>query len=1126
MLHIFKKTIAAVKSVIAKPGFAKQRSVKRGPSRLSKLMCSVFVVASVAGIGMEAQATSFTETVPNGNGPIPNTYPPVGGTMFVLIGANGTIYYQFVNPSTQFIGFQNSGTPTAYQGNPFQLGPTQNLNCGTVSCTDYFGGSIVEGYARLTARDGDACPGEFDHNNVFFEVNGIQVGSFTGPNTERTNPTGTTSLGFEPCFRNQGSTETSTAWFDLTPVPGILNNILTTGGTTPYVRDTDPNDNYWYFTDGDDATGSPEVAPGVDIEKTADRSDYTAVGDVINYSFLVTNIGSVTLNNIVVTDTFITGTMNCPKTTLVSGEAMTCTASHTVSQSNIDLDTVFVNTAEVTANPTEGQLGAVSGTLTIPGPAADNSITITKVASKDTDVEAGDVITYTYTVQNTGNITLDDVNITDVHGGSGTLSAVTPVSVDDLGPTQTQVFTSTYTVTQADIDAGGTIDNTATANSTPKRGTITAPTADESISLTAPQPEALFSKIASPDADLAEGDTVTYTYTVENTGNVTLNNVSVTDSHGGSGALSAITPAAASIAPGASQIFTATYVITQADFDAGTDIANTATASFTPAQGTLADKTADETVALTAASPSSTLAKTASDTTDVQVGDVITYTYVFENTGDTSLTDISITDVHSGTGTLGPITPATVATLAPGASATFTADYTVTQADIDAGAAIGNTATGNATAPSGTYVPPTDTETVTPEGPAPASTIAKTASNDTDVAVGDVITYTYVVENTGNTNLTNVTVSDVHGGTGTLGAITPAAVAVLAPGASATFTADYTVTQEDIDSGATISNTATANATAPNGTYTAPEVTETVEPAAPAPAADFTKTASETTDVQAGDVITYTYVVTNTGNVSLNDVSVTDAHSGTGTLSAFSPATVATLAVGDSATFTATYTITQADIDAGTDITNTATVNATPAGGTLPPTTADETVTPETPAPAMTLAKTASETSDAAVGDVITYTYEVVNTGNVSMTDVSITDVHSGSGTLSAFTPATVASLAIGDTATFTATYTVTQADIDSGAAITNTATANATPPSGTYTPATDTETVAPAAPAPAMTLAKSASETTDVQVGDVITYTYVVANTGNVSMTDVSITDVHSGSGTLSAFSPVTVAS
>ena len=69
----------------------------------------------------------------------------------------------------------------------------------------------------------------------------------------------------------------------------------------------------------------------------------------------------------------------------------------------------------MTANPTEGQLGSVSGTLTIPGPDADNSITLTKVASETTDLMVGETVTYTYTVENTGNITLDAVNITDAH---------------------------------------------------------------------------------------------------------------------------------------------------------------------------------------------------------------------------------------------------------------------------------------------------------------------------------------------------------------------------------------------------------------------------------------------------------------------------------------------------------------------------------------------------------------------------------------------------------------------------------------------------------------------------------------------------------------------------------------
>ena len=106
------------------------------------------------------------------------------------------------------------------------------------------------------------------------------------------------------------------------------------------------------------------------------------------------------------------------------------------------------------------------------------------------------------------------------------------------------------------------------------------------------------------------------------------------------------------------------------------------------------------------------------------------------------MTDMSVSDLDGGPGTLWAITPANVATVAPGGTATFTADYTVTQADIDAGSDITNTATSAATTPGG-FTPVDAVESISPEAPAPASTLTKVASNDTDVSVGEVITYTY-----------------------------------------------------------------------------------------------------------------------------------------------------------------------------------------------------------------------------------------------------------------------------------------------------------------------------------------------------------------------------------------------
>ena len=90
-----------------------------------------------------------------------------------------------------------------------------------------------------------------------------------------------------------------------------------------------------------------------------------------------------------------------------------------------------------------------------------------------------------------------------------------------------------------------------------------------------------------------------------------------------------------------------------------------------------------------------------------------------------------------------------------------------------------------------------------------------------------------------------------------------------------------------------------------------------------------------------------------------------------------------TLAPTETTTCTAVHTVTQADLDAGT-VTNNATADGTPAGGTLTPAT-DSATAHATQTPALTLAKTASPLTYAAVGDVITYTYVVTNSGNVTL---------------------------------------------------------------------------------------------------------------------------------------------
>jgi uncharacterized repeat protein (TIGR01451 family) len=400
--------------------------------------------------------------------------------------------------------------------------------------------------------------------------------------------------------------------------------------------------------------------------------------------------------------------------------------------------------------------------------------------------------------------------------------------------------------------------------------------------------------------------------------------------------------------------------------------------------------------------------------------------------------------------------------------------------------------------------------------------VVKSANPATVGAVGDVVTYTFLMTNTGNVTLSDAHPSDgAFTGTGTLSAITcDAAAASLAPGDQSTCTATYTLTQADIDNGS-VTNTATATGTPPAGPPpTSPPSTTTVT-ATPDPSLTIAKTADPTTVTAAGQTVTYSFLVTNTGNVTLSDVGVTEtAFSGTGTMSAVTCPS-ATLAPTAFETCTATYQVTQVDIDAGT-ITNTATAHGTPPNsGTPVDSPPDSATVTAPPTPAITIVKSASPDlpGDFTAGRTITFSFVVTNTGNVTLAPVVVNEgTFTGTGTLSPVTcPAGAASLAPGDQVTCTATYTVTQADVDAGS-ITNDATATGTPPSGPPTTSPPSTVTVPEPPAPAITVIKTASTATITTVGQQVTYSFLVTNTGNVTLTDATVTDTgFSGSGTLS---------
>ncbi|MFJ4210120.1 hypothetical protein ACIPY2_16830 [Paenarthrobacter sp. NPDC089675] len=927
-----------------------------------------------------------------------------------------------------------------------------------------------------------------------------------------------------------GETVTAMATYAITQSDidaGHVANSATTSGNPP----TGPP-----VTPPPGTTDTP-LTPGPDMSltKSADASavqNPATVGDKITYTFKAKNTGNVKLTGVTINDPLaglsaLSYTWPGAAGELQPGQSVTATATYAITQADIDAGHV-VNRATSTGTPPTGPAVTPppAGTNTPLTPSANMTLTKSADASAvQKPSQVGDIVTYTFEAKNTGNVALTGVVINDPLAGLSALSYTWPGAAGTLQPGQSVTATATYAITQADIDAGHVV-NTATSTGTPPNGPeVTAPPAGTDTPLT-PAPAMEFSKSADASAvqnPAAVGDKITYSFSAKNTGNVKLTGVTIDDPLAGLSALTYSWPGAAGeLLPGQSVTATATYAITQGDIDAG-HVANTATTTGTPPTGPAV--TPPPAGADTPLTPSANMTLTKSaDASAVQnpaaVGDKITYTLTAKNTGNVKLTGVTINDPLAGLSALSYNWPGTPGELLPGQSVTATATYAVTQADIDAGH-VANEATATGVPPTGTPVTSPPGKTDTPLTPAPAMQFTKTADASgvqNPAVVGDRITYAFEAKNTGNVTLTDVVINDPLAGLSALSYNWPGTAGELLPGQTVTATAKYALAQSDIDAGH-VANSATTTGNPPTGTPVTPPPGTTDTPLVPAPGMVFTKTADSSavhSPAVIGDVITYTFTASNTGNVTLKDVGINDPLAGLSALSYKWPGTPGELLPGQTVTATATYAVKQADIDAG-HVANVATSTGTPPTGTPvtpPPGTTD---TPLTPAPAMEFTKSADSSAvqdPTKVGDQITYAFTAKNTGNVKLTNVSVNDPLAGLSALVYSWPGTPGELQPGETVTATARYAITQADIDAGH-VANLATTTGTPPTGPAVSPPPAGTDTPLTPSPAMEFSKQALVSLvggPSHVGDEIVYQFTAKNTGNVKLSNVSIDDPMAG--------------
>ncbi|MFC0600819.1 hypothetical protein ACFFHI_20910, partial [Streptomyces palmae] len=427
---------------------------------------------------------------------------------------------------------------------------------------------------------------------------------------------------------------------------------------------------------------------------------------------------------------------------------------------------------------------------------------------------------------------------------------------------------------------------------------------------------------------------------------------------------------------------------------------------------------------------------------DLTVGSRVPYDFVVTNSGTTNITGLTVNDPK-----IGPVSCPTTS-LAPNQTVTCTATYTVTAADAASGS-IANTAVATGSSEGETVTSPPSSENVPLERP-PALEVEKNVTTPGPYSVGQRVTYTYRVRNTGGTRLNNIQVHDDH-----VTGITCQAT-TLAPagetGDATTCTGTYTITAADETAGS-VTNTATATGTTDGETITSPDTRLTLPVGRPH--LTLRKRVTSSGPYQVGSTVRYAYTVTNTGGTTLHNLVVRDDHATDVTCDA------TTLAPGQSTTCTSSYTIRQADIDAcregeggeGTEcvITNVAQAGAMdPAGREIVSEPDEASVTVPIGAPGITVAKRVVSPGPFHVGDVVEYAYTATNTGNVPLHDLTVNDDKVTDITCRATT------LAPRESTTCTGTYTVTQADLDrcrqtgtTPCTITNTATDSGRDPNG-----------------------------------------------------------------------------
>jgi uncharacterized repeat protein (TIGR01451 family) len=398
----------------------------------------------------------------------------------------------------------------------------------------------------------------------------------------------------------------------------------------------------------------------------------------------------------------------------------------------------------------------------------------------------------------------------------------------------------------------------------------------------------------------------------------------------------------------------------------------------------------------------------------------------------------------------------------------------------------------------------------------PSIEIVKTAGTAADGAIWYVtlntdVVYTYAIRNGGNTYLSGVTVTDnVLGGVGSVPGI-------MAPGATAFLTAtNLAISNNVVNIGTVVGTPCFSNGVAIGGVNNVTDNDDAVvELMAPDIAIDKTVSldgsvpGSQMVQGTNGAALTFTFIVSNPGDVALTNVVVTDPAIGLTT-------NLGTLLAGESRTVSVAYVI-------NGDLTNIASVVGYGPNDLPLNATDDAVVEMEGPGYELTKLRTIPVDRAAQVGELVTFELTVFNSGDVILTTVPLEDSYEMAYlTFVSASPVapddptndgllnwtTIGPLAPGASTSVVVTFRAVQSS--AGVEHTNSVVATPTTPPlfPPVPPQIDTALYAISVVGFSVSKTMIAPTNRTVIVGEPVTFAIQIANTGDVPLLTVSVTD------------------